>query len=110
MPNWPEYSTRSLSAVPGNGLSGPKEEEFACVRCLAACWPQPAGDGSAFPQQTWQLNLITTKLLLLSYHGLSPPPRPLINDFTEELCFARDPGFSRLSLILPGPLQEVSLL
>lgn len=55
-----------------DGLSGPKDEAFAGVRCLAACGPR----------QTWQPNLMTTKLLLLSYHGISPPPRPRIDGLT----------------------------
>lgn len=83
-----------------DGLSGPKDEAFAGVRCLAACGPQ----------QPWQPNLMTTKLLLMSYHGISPSPRPQIGGLTMGPCFARGQGFSCLSRILSGPLQEASFL
>lgn len=42
-----------------NGLSGPKEEKFACwCDAFAACWPRLLKDGSGFPRQTLPLSLI----------------------------------------------------
>lgn len=49
--------------------------------------------GLVFPSKLWQLSLITTKPLLLSYHGLPLRPTPIINNFSFDLCFAMDEGF-----------------
>lgn len=50
--------------------------------------------GLVFPSKLGQLGFITMKPLLLSYPGIALSLTPKVNDFTFELCFPMDEGFS----------------
>lgn len=96
----------SLTTVPWSGLSGPRKRRLPACDALQPLAPACSRMGLVSPSKLGQLNVITTKPLLLRYLGISLLPTP-ISDLMFESCFAMYTRFSCTSswVSLHDPLK-----